>query len=55
MDHENEVHHECPSCESTLWNLKVTFEDYEISSYILQMECALCGSFAKAPTPLDRP
>lgn len=55
MDHENEIHHECPVCESNLWNLKVQFEDYEIASYLLQMECAICGSYALAPTLADKP
>lgn len=55
MDHENEIHQECPKCESNLWNLKVSFADYEISSYLLPMECAICGTYAIAPTPLDRP
>lgn len=40
-------------CGSELWNLKVMFEDGEISLYFLDMECALCGSKATAPTPVD--
>jgi hypothetical protein len=55
MEHENEVCHDCPKCESNLWNLKVSFADYEIAQYLLEMECAICGTYAKAPTPLDRP
>jgi hypothetical protein len=55
MKYENDVLHECPVCESNLWNVKVTFEDYEIASYVLDMECSICGSYAKAPTVLDRP
>jgi hypothetical protein len=54
MDHENEVLHECP-CGSFVWNIKASFEDYELSSYFLDMECSSCGTYAKAPTPLDRP
>lgn len=54
MEYEQQVCHECPVCESNLWNVKVQFEDYEISQYLLDMECALCGTYAKAPTPLDR-
>lgn len=46
--------HECPSCGSNLWNVKVVFEDYEIAQYLLDMECAVCGTYATAPTPLDR-
>jgi hypothetical protein len=29
------------------------FEDNEISLYMLDMECALCGNLATAPTPID--
>jgi len=55
MDYAELICHECPVCESSLWNLKVQFEDYEISQYLLDMECCICGTYAKAPTPLDRP
>ena len=55
MDHENEIHHECPECGSDIWNIKACFDDYEISMYFLDMECAVCGTYAKAPTPIDRP
>ena len=55
MDHENEIHHECPVCGSDIWNVKVMFEDYEIATYFLDMECASCGTYAKAPTPIDKP
>ena len=40
-------------CGSTLWNVKAIFEEGEISLYMLDMECALCGSLATAPTPID--
>jgi hypothetical protein len=40
-------------CGSTLWNVKAMFEDSEISLYMLDMECALCGALATAPTPID--
>ena len=42
-------------CGSSLWNIQCSFEDYEISSYNLHMECAVCGTEALAPTPIDRP
>jgi len=45
--------HLCP-CGSQIWNLKVIFEDYEIATYFLDMECVSCGSVATAPTPVDR-
>lgn len=46
--------HECV-CGSNIWNVKVVFDDYEIASYFTDMECAVCGTRATAPTPLDRP
>lgn len=55
MDYENEVLHECPVCESNVWTIKATFEDYEIGMYFLDMECSVCGTYAKAPTLADKP
>jgi hypothetical protein len=40
-------------CGSTLWSVKAMFEDGEISLYMLDMECVLCGALATAPTPID--
>jgi hypothetical protein len=40
-------------CGSMLWNVQAMFEDGEISLYMLDMECALCGTLATAPTPID--
>lgn len=51
-DKDNPLH-VCP-CGSKLWNVQAMFEDYEISFYFLEMSCALCGSLATAPTPVDR-
>ena len=45
--------HLCP-CGSQIWTLKVIFEDFEIATYFLDMECVSCGSVATAPTPVDR-
>jgi hypothetical protein len=45
--------HVCP-CGSNIWSLKVIFEDFEIATYFLDMECVSCGSVATAPTPVDR-
>jgi hypothetical protein len=53
MDLRGTPTHVCP-CGSQVWLLKVTFVDYEISNYFLDMECLMCGSFATAPTPIDR-
>lgn len=55
MEYADTICHECPVCGSNIWELKVTFEDYEISTYFLDMECASCGSYAQAPTPADKP
>jgi hypothetical protein len=41
-------------CGSEVWLVKVVFSEYEIASYFLDMECLSCGSFATAPTPIDR-
>ncbi len=54
MDMRGTPTHVCV-CGSTLWNIKAMFEDYEISMYFLDMECALCGSLATAPTLVDSP
>jgi hypothetical protein len=40
-------------CGCKIFNLKVIFEDNEISMYFLDMTCASCGSEATAPTPKD--
>jgi hypothetical protein len=53
MDLRGTPTHTCP-CGSEVWLLKVTFADYEISNYFLDMECFKCGSLATAPTPIDR-
>ena len=44
--------HVCP-CGCEVWNLKVIFDNFEIASYFLDMECASCGTLATAPTPID--
>jgi hypothetical protein len=40
-------------CGSILWTVQAIFENSEISLYMLDMECSLCGSLATAPTPID--
>ena len=45
--------HLCP-CGCNIWNVKVIFDQFEIATYFLDMECANCGSMATAPTLLDR-
>jgi hypothetical protein len=41
-------------CGSVVWNIRAVFDNYEIATYFLDMECVECGSLATAPTPLDR-
>lgn len=53
MDLRGTPTHQCV-CGNYVWNLKVVFEDYEIATYYLDMQCTDCGSIATAPTPIDR-
>jgi len=53
MDLRGAPTHLCP-CGCNIWNVKVIFEEFEIATYFLDMECANCGSMATAPTLLDR-
>ena len=53
MDMRGTPTHVCP-CGSEVWHLKVVFDNFEIATYFLDMECANCGSLATAPTPVDR-
>lgn len=50
-DKDNPLH--VCSCGSILWSVQAQFEDGQISLYLLDMECALCGNLATAPTPID--
>lgn len=50
----NQITHIC-ICGGNLWKLLVTFEDYAIATYSLDMYCVECGSKAIAPTEVDRP
>ena len=45
--------HECV-CGSRIFYIRAVFDDYEIATYFLEMQCVECGSLATAPTPLDR-
>lgn len=47
------VTHRC-ICGSVMWKVLVSFEDFEIASYSLDMFCAECGAKAISPTPLDK-
>jgi hypothetical protein len=45
---------ECPCCGSRLIKLLACFDDdYEVSAYLLDAECAECSTLITAPTPLD--
>lgn len=53
MDLRGTPSHTC-ICGSDMWRVIVMFDDYEISTYFLDMECFSCGTRATAPTPIDR-
>jgi hypothetical protein len=53
MDLRGTPTHVCV-CGCNIWNVRVIFEDYSVSSYFVDMECANCGSMATAPTLADR-
>jgi hypothetical protein len=53
MDLRGNPTHEC-ICGSQVFYIKAIFNDYEIATYFLDMQCVECGSLATAPTPLDR-
>lgn len=53
MDLRGTPTHEC-ICGCNIFNLKVIFDNYEIATYFLDMECANCGTLVTAPTPVDR-
>ena len=47
---------ECPNCGSWLLRVNVTFgEDYKIAQYLLDGECAMCGTLLTVPTEIDHP
>jgi len=52
MDLRGTPTHTC-ICGGEVFYLKATFKDSEISQYLLDMQCANCGSLATAPTPID--
>ena len=53
MDLRGTPTHECV-CGSRIFYIRAVFDDYEIATYFLEMQCVECGSLATAPTPLDR-
>jgi hypothetical protein len=53
MDLRGAATHVCP-CGSNQFFVRVIFDDYEIATYFLDMQCVSCNSLLTAPTPLDR-
>jgi hypothetical protein len=45
--------HEC-ICGCRAFFVKTIFDNYEIGTYFLDMQCVECGALLTAPTPLDR-
>ena len=44
----------CVNCGSDLFTVQICFdEEYERAGYLLDCECAYCGTLLTAPTPLD--
>ena len=41
-------------CGSIHFYVRAIFDDYEIATYFLDMQCVECGALLTAPTPLDR-
>ena len=46
--------HVCP-CGCTIFHTMVQFDNYELSWWYLDGECANCGNQVKLPCPVDRP
>jgi len=46
--------HACP-CGSKVFSILATFDDYEISWYMLDATCANCGNLICVPCPIDDP
>lgn len=47
----------CPNCNHDILKVLVKFDpiDYEIGLYMLDGECAKCGTLITIPTPIDHP
>jgi len=53
MDLRGTPTHACV-CGSQHFYVRTIFENYEIATYFLDMQCVECGALLTAPTPLDR-
>jgi C4-type Zn-finger protein len=47
--------HECPICESRLFKIVASFDEYNIALWLTEGECANCGLKLTVPTPVDDP
>lgn len=47
--------HACPACGSRLMKVIASFEDFDIAMWLMNAECAECGSLLTAPCPPDKP
>ena len=45
--------HAC-SCGCTVFNIYAQFDNYEISWWALDGQCASCGNLVKVPCPVDK-
>ena len=45
--------HACP-CGEKVFRILATFDDFQISLYVLDAECNACGALLTAPCELDR-
>jgi len=52
VDYRPMITHECV-CGSALFRVICSFENHEIATYFLDMECIICGSRYNAPTLVD--
>ena len=46
---------ECINCGSNMFKIVAGFDDYNISFWFTEAECANCGSPLTAPCPVDDP
>ena len=47
--------HECLCCGSRVFVIRATFEDYDISAWLLEGKCDGCGCPVTVPCPADSP
>ena len=47
--------HECPVCQSRMFRVYASFEDYDIALWLVDAVCADCGAEVTVPCPVDAP